>query len=212
MKRLAIIGASGHGKVVADAAERSGWAEILFFDDGIAAGTPIGGRTIEGSTADLLVRGSDFDGVIVAVGDNDVRLRVQTRVARAGLAIATIVHPSAVVSRSVVIGEGSVVLAGAVLNPEARLGIACIVNTSASVDHECVLGDAVHVSPGAHLGGDVRVGEASHIGIGAAVKQCVRIGARAIVGAGAAVVTDVADGLTVVGVPARAVLPKGATA
>ena len=209
MRRLAIIGASGHGKVVADAAERAGWDAITFFDDGIAAGTPVGARAVEGTTADLIARGREFTGAVVAVGVNAVRLAVQARLVSARLPIATIVHPGAIVSASASIGAGSVVFAGAVVNAEARLGAACIVNTAASVDHECRLADGVHVCPGAHLGGDVEVGEGTQIGIGAVVRQCVRIGAGVTVGAGAAVVGDVADGLTVVGVPAR---PLGAKA
>ena len=93
--------------------------------------------------------------------------------------------------------------AQAVVQPGSRLGEGCIVNTAATVDHDCTLGAFVHISPGAHLAGGTQVGEDSWIGIGACTRQQVRIGSGVTVGAGAAVVGDVADGLTVAGVPAR---------
>jgi sugar O-acyltransferase (sialic acid O-acetyltransferase NeuD family) len=142
--------------------------------------------------------------VIVAIGDNQTRLAKQREIESLSLSITSIVHPNAFVSPFARIQPGTSVFAGAVVNPFAVIGSGCIVNTGASVDHDCVLLAGVHLSPGARLGGGVRVGEASWIGIGAVVKDGISIGANVRVGAGAAVVDDVADGLTVVGVPARA--------
>lgn len=209
MRRLAILGASGHGKVVADAAILGGWNSPTFFDDGWPSVSQVGTWRVVGTSAHLWQRLSDFDGFVVAIGANSVRLLKQRALADGGLAPVTLVHPGAVVSASAELGAGSVVLAGAVVNADARLGIACIVNTCASIDHDCQLGAGVHVSPGAHLGGTVTVGEATWIGIGASVRNGVRIGARAMVGGGAMVVRDVADGITVAGVPARPMSSKG---
>ena len=199
MPSMAILGAGGHGRVVADCAEAAGWDEIVFFDDASVDGPgPVAGRA-----DDLLERARDYDGVVVAIGDNATRLAWHRRLQERGLTPAVVIHPRAVVSSRCAIGPGSVLVAGAVVNIGARLGDAVIVNTGATVDHDCVLGDGVHVSPGANLAGGVVVGAESWIGIGAAVREGVQIGARVRIGAGAAVVTSVSDSATVAGVPAR---------
>lgn len=203
MKRMAILGASGHGKVVADTAEVCGWESITFFDDAWPARTRNGAWPIEGSTAELLGQLSDFDAVLVAIGDNRIRLDKLAKLASAGARFTCLVHPAATVSRHAILAEGTVVFAGAVVNADARVGMGCILNTGCSVDHDCILLAGVHISPGARLAGGVRIGEASWVGIGACVRQVVCVGENVTIGAGAVVVSDVADGLTVAGVPAR---------
>ncbi|MGB4073026.1 acetyltransferase [Pseudomonas sp.] len=203
MKRLAILGASGHGKVVADTAEICGWQSVVFFDDAWPTRERNGVWPVEGNAAELLERLSAFDAVLVAIGDNRIRLEKLAILKAAGAHFACLLHPAATVSRYASVENGSVVFAGAVVNAYARIGMGCILNTGCSVDHDCTLLAAVHVSPGAHLAGGVQVGEGSWIGIGACVRQSIRIGAGVMVGAGAVVVADVVDGVTVTGVPAR---------
>lgn len=205
MRKLAILGASGHGKVVADTAECCGWQVVEFFDDACSERRANGAWCVTGDTAALLTQLDRFDGVVVAIGNNRIRLAKMLELQAADARLVTLVHPAATVSRYASVGAGSVVFAGAVVNADARIGFGAILNTGCSVDHDCVLGEAVHVSPGASLAGGVQVGNLSWIGIGASVRQLVRIGSGVVVGAAAAVVADVADGLTVVGVPARAV-------
>ncbi len=197
------MGAGGHGRVVADAALLSGWDEVIFFDDAWPETKTTGPWQIAGKTGDVSRNHGRFKSVIVAIGDNETRVTKQRELEAQSMSVASVVHPNAVVSPHARVGKGAAILAGAVVNPFAVLGAGCIVNTGASIDHDCVLLDGVHVSPGARLGGGVRIGEASWIGIGAVVKEGISIGANVRVGAGAAVVDDVADGLTVVGVPAR---------
>lgn len=205
MKRLAILGASGHGKVVADTAEVCGWTEILFFDDVWPSLTSNGVWDVVGTGQDFLEKAHEFDGVVVAIGNNAVRQSKLAALIRQGATLATLIHPFACVSRHANVGAGSVVFAGAVLNAGAYVGVGGILNTGCSVDHDCFLGDSVHISPGARLAGGVTIGQCSWVGIGACVKQLISIGANVVVGAGAAVVSDVSEGMTVVGVPARAV-------
>lgn len=202
MKPLAILGASGHGKVVADAAMAAGWREIVFFDDLTPSGELLG-WPIAGDTKDLTDAPHAFGAAVVAIGDNRTRLDKHHVLAGAGLMLATIAHPAAVVSGYATVGAGTVIFACAVVNASARLGLSCILNTAASVDHDCDIGDGVHVSPGARLGGGVTVGEGSWIGIGASVRHGVRIGANVRVGGGAMVITHVESGETIAGVPAR---------
>lgn len=203
MRHLALLGASGHGKVVADAAQASGWDVIDFFDDAWPQRERNGPWPIVGNGASLISRLSQFDGVLVSIGDCAIRWKKQQMLLESGAHLATIVHPSAVVSTYVKLGLGTVVMAGAVINIDAVVGPACIINTGASVDHDCRLAESVHICPGAHLSGNVEVGSRSWIGVGAAVKQGTVIGADALVGAGAVVVGSVAAGQVVVGNPAR---------
>lgn len=211
MKRLAILGASGHGKVVADTAECCGWQSIEFFDDAWPERQHNGSWAVVGDTAALHERLQMFDGVVVAIGNNAIRYSKLLELEAAGASLCSLVHPAATVSRYAVLEKGTVVFAQAVVNADVRIGLGSILNTGCSVDHDCVLGAAVHISPGARLAGGVSVGDLSWVGIGASVRQLVRIGAQVVVGAGAAVTTDVADALTVVGVPARALANRQAT-
>ncbi|MGE8451211.1 MAG: acetyltransferase [Pseudomonadales bacterium] len=208
MKRLAILGASGHGKVVADTAECCGWQAIEFFDDAWPVLQHNGPWPVIGDTAALHESLDVFDGVVVAIGNNAIRYSKLLELEAAGASICSLVHPAATVSRYAVLERGTLVFAQAVINADVRIGLGSILNTGCSVDHDCVLGTAVHISPGARLAGGVTVGDLSWVGIGASVRQLVRIGSQVVVGAGAAVTTDVADALTVVGVPARALVHK----
>ena len=203
MRKLAILGASGHGKVVADCAELCGWESISFFDDAWPGKTRNGGWSIEGDTRLLMDRLAEFDGVLVAIGNNRIRETRLRALLEQGAPLPVLIHPSAVVSRYAEIGAGSVLFAGAVVNVDCRIGMGAIINTAASVDHDCLLGDAVHVSPGARLAGGVSVGDRSWVGIGVCVKQLVEIGRDVTLGAGAAVVSNIPDGCVAVGVPAR---------
>ena len=203
MKQLALLGASGHGKVVADAAFAAGWQNVFFFDDAWPGVSMNGHWPVCGTTATLLKRLQEFDGVLVTIGSCAVRWQKQQALQSAGARMVTVVHPHAWVSPFARLGLGTVVMAGAIVNVDAVVGEANIINTGATVDHDCILGHAVHISPGVHLSGNVSVGACSWVGVGAVVRQGGRIGGGAVVGAGAVVVAPVVDGLTVVGNPAR---------
>lgn len=202
MKCLAILGASGHGKVVADAAACSGWDIIHFFDDawpGLAAN---GRWPVIGDSAEFLDKPGKYDGVVVAIGDNPTRDRRLQDLDAAGVDIVSVVHPSAVVSRYAQLGAGSVVFANAVINADTVIGPGAIINTGAVVEHDCWLDRCTHVSPNATLAGGVRLGRRAWIGANACVRQLVSIGDGVIVGMGSVVIRDVGPEQTVVGNPA----------
>src|SRR5690554_5766067 len=113
--KLAILGASGHGKVVADTALAAGWAEIVFFDDAWPQLKANSCWPVVGATCDLMARQAEFEGVIVGIGNNRIRLAKHLELSAAGARMATIVHPQATVSRYAALGAGSVVFAGAVI-------------------------------------------------------------------------------------------------
>lgn len=194
MKRLIIIGASGHGRVIADVAVRCGYEDIVFLDDNEAltecAGFPVIGKTAEAARLD--------GDKIVAIGNPAVRERIQR-----AIQTVTLVHPDAVISRRVHLGSGAVVMAGAVINSDAVIGDGCIINTCASVDHDCTIADFAHISVGAHVAGTCAVGERTWIGAGATVSNNVTICADCMIGAGAVVVRDIAQSGTYVGCPAK---------
>jgi sugar O-acyltransferase (sialic acid O-acetyltransferase NeuD family) len=206
--RLAILGASGHGKVVADIALLLGYTDVVFFDDEWPSRSSFGRWSLIGTTETLLDTIVDFDAVIVGIGDNRIRFEKDAVLKAANAPLVTLVHPTAVISNFAQIGIGSVVCAGAIVSVDATLGAGIIVNTDATVDHDCQLADGVHIAPGVHLSGGVHVGARSWIGVGACVKQGVNIGSDVVVGAGAVVVSNILDGLTLVGNPARPIIEK----
>lgn len=207
MRRLALLGASGHGKVVAEAALAGGWDQVEFFDDAWPQRQRNGVWPVVGDSLGLMARLSEFQGVVVSIGDCTVRWNKHQALLAANAPIVSVVHPAAVVSRYATLGVGTVVMAGAVVNIDATVGDAGIINTGATIDHDCRLGAAVHVSPGVHLAGGVQVGLGAWLGIGVVVRQGLSIGEHAVIGAGAVVVRHVEERLTVIGNPAT---PMGA--
>lgn len=202
MSELLIIGANGHGKVVADIAVNLGtYDKISFFDDNeeikIVRGFPCKGKV------SLVEQEDRCCHVIVAIGNAVIREQMLEWVMELGFEVPVLVHPNAVVAGDVTVGKGSVVMAGAVVNSGTEMGKGVIVNTACSVDHDCRLDDYSHVSVGAHLAGTVHVGKQTWIGAGAVISNNVSVGADVMIGAGAVVVKDITEPGTYVGVPAK---------
>lgn len=173
-----------------------------FVDDALPVGTTVLGLPVLGDSAWLLAQPSRAVGL--GVGRNATREQLTSRLLAAGHALPVLVHPGAVVSPTASLGAGTVAMARVVVNAEARVGRGVILNTGCIVEHECVVGDFAHLSPAATLGGGARVGARAHVGIGATLLHLAAVGDDCVVGGGAVVLKTVSDGLTVVGVPARA--------
>ena len=201
MKKLLIIGAGGHGRVVADIAGRTGhYGSVAFLDDmppkeGFA--WPYMGKT---DRAEHLL---DQYELFVAIGSGAVRRQLMERLCARGAKFAVLAAPEAVISSDVKLGEGTVVMPGAVINTGAAIGRGVIVNTASSVDHDCRVEDFCHVAVGAHLCGTVCVGPQTWIGAGATVINNIIICGGCVIGAGAVVVKDITQAGTYLGVPAR---------
>lgn len=198
MNRLIIIGAGGHGKVVADNALKNGYTDICFVDDNTTDNCM--GFPIIGKCDDLENLNDGKTDFVIGIGNNATRKLVAEKYKVNWVAI---IHPSAQIAVNVSIGKGTVVMAGAVVNACASIGTHCIINTCAVVEHDNVLEDYVHISPNATLGGTVHIGENTHIGIGATVRNNIDICAGCIVGAGAVVVRDIREKGIYIGVPAK---------
>jgi len=207
--RVLIIGAGGHGQVVADILlrmrERTGNVEpIGYIDDNSSLfGKKLLGLPVLGSIADLAIIA--HDAVVVAIGDNAVRHKLYEQLRMQGERFITACHPEAVIASDVIIGPGTMVCAGVVVNTCTEIGANVILNTGCSVDHHNRIGNHTHIAPGARLGGEVVVSEGTLVGIGATVINRRCIGAWSIIGAGSVVNHDIPDRVVAVGNPARIV-------
>lgn len=195
MKSVYLYGASGHGKVIKDSLNAIGVKVEAFIDDNPNV-NELAGRPVQHSV-------DGCSPLIVSIGMNRIRKKIVEELG--DVEFATAIHPSAVVSSSAKIGEGTVVMAGAVINADAVIGKHCIVNTGATIDHDVVLGDYVHVAPGANISGATVIGEGTWIGVGSSVIQCLTIGKNSMIGAGSVVVRNIPDNVTAFGNPCRVV-------
>ncbi|TMP79141.1 acetyltransferase [Pseudoalteromonas sp. S983] len=205
IKELAIVGASGHGKVVADIAEQLGFI-VKFFDDAYPSKTHIEHWPIYGSCADLIALNNmdnkRISNAIVAIGNNQIRQQKVELLKQNSFNLITLIHPTAVISQYVTIAQGSVVFAGAVINAFANVGVGCIINTAAVIEHDCIIADFTHICPNVALAGGVTVGSRGWVGIGSQVKQLITIGDNCLIGAGSTVVKNIPDNVTAFGSPA----------
>lgn len=192
MEKINLFGASGHGRVIKEIVGAMGIEAGCFYDDApkydCLAGIPV----LKADEAGI--KGP----VIVSIGDNAARRRVAERLKAD---FATAVHPSAVVSPTSRIAEGTVVMQGAIVQANAAIGRHCIINTGVSIDHDCRIESFAHISPHATLCGGVTVGEGSWVGAGAVIVQGVKIGRWCVIGAGSVVLKDIPDGVTAYGNP-----------
>lgn len=206
--KVFLYGASGHARVVIDIIEKSADCEIAFMvdDNPNLKGEDFFGYPVVGGMSELLLLSEKLSGII-CIGDNAIRMKIADLLSSSGFDFKTVVHPSAQIGRGVQLGTGTVVMAGAVINPAVVVGDHCIVNTGATVDHDCRLGNGVHIAPGATLCGTVECGELCFICAGSTIIPNLVIGAKVTVAAGATVIADIPNQCLALGTPART-LPR----
>jgi sugar O-acyltransferase (sialic acid O-acetyltransferase NeuD family) len=202
---VVLVGYSGHAFVVADIIERNQYPVLGYYERSAKEKNPycydyLGSE----ANADIVKRHAvGQNKYALGIGDNFVRQKIDRLLMDFPWDALALRHPQAMLSVNCIIGAGTVVAAGAVINPLAKTGRGCIINTAAVVEHECQLGDFVHIAPAAVLAGNVTVGELSFIGANATIKQEVSIGSRVIVGAGSVVLRNIPDDQVWAGNPAR---------
>jgi acetyltransferase EpsM len=205
-RKLIIIGAGGHGRVVLDAARSADWQVIGFIDRDQTVGSEVNRCAVLGDDTLLEARyGFRESQFVVAIGDQRRRRALCDRIRTANGMLASVIHSAAILSEYASIGPGTVVLAGATVNPNARIGAHCIINTGAIIEHDCTLADGAQIGPGATLAAGVTVEPDGFVGAGAVVIPGVRLGAGSVLGAGAVAIADLEAGAVAVGVPARTV-------
>lgn len=208
-KKIMIWGASGHALVVANAAEISGYFEVVgFLDDVNPTQRPalfFGKSVVGGREALENIRQARVLDIALGFGDCSARLQVGSFLRENGFSVPTILHPSSVIAPDAVIGEGTVVLAGVVIDPGCKIGKYCIINNNAIISHQSEIEDGVHICPGVNIAGNVHIGRGAWIGIGTTVIEKLSIGEGSIIGAGSTVVGDIPGGVLAFGSPARVV-------
>ncbi len=188
MKSFVILGAGGHGRVVAEALKSSGLVVAAFLDPA---------RALWGTQVDMIpVAGGDeklsefpaerfsFALGVGAVKDTRLRRTIHESAAARGALFPPVIAASAVIARSALLGDGAQVLTRAVVHPGASVGTGTVVNTAAVVEHDCILGAHAFVGPGAILCGGARVGDGTFIGAGAVILPGVGLGSNVLVAAG----------------------------
>jgi sugar O-acyltransferase (sialic acid O-acetyltransferase NeuD family) len=210
-KKVLVVGAGGHAKVVIDCLHKMPEVTtlgLLDCDLERIGDFVLGEKILE--TDDYLNKISILD-VFLTLGVGSTDLPVKRRSLFDALTgkwfkFINVIHPSAIISDDVKLGEGNQVFAGTVIQPGVILGNNVIINTSSSIDHDCIIGDNVHIAPGATLSGLVSIGAGSHVGIGAKIIQGIKVGEDCLIAAGSVVCEDVPSGARVCGVPAKRII------
>ncbi len=189
-----LLGASGHGKVIAEIAELNNLSINGFIDKNEDLKEILNYKVLHEIPLQTIK-------IVISIGANKIRKHIVEQ--NNNFNYFVLIHPNTSISKRALIDEGTVIMAGVSINSEVKIGKHCIINTNASIDHECILADYVHISPNVALAGNVEIGEGTHVGIGTSVIQGIKIGKWCTIGAGAVIIKDIPDGLTVVGNPGR---------
>ncbi|MBT3405563.1 acetyltransferase [Candidatus Woesearchaeota archaeon] len=206
MTRIMVIGAGGQAKVTLDYLESSKSQVIGLLDDDVSLkGQKVNGISVLGAIRDIVKFKTEFDECMVSFGDNKLRCETVSLVKELlpEIKFASIIHPTAFVSKRASIGDGSIIGIGAMVCTNTKIGEHNIINDGAIIEHDCVLDDFVNVAPGAKLASTINIGEKTFIGLGACIIEDLKIGKNSIIGAGAVVLKNIPDGVLAVGIPAE---------
>jgi sugar O-acyltransferase (sialic acid O-acetyltransferase NeuD family) len=203
MKKIGLVGYSGHALVVAEILNSLNIGIAGYFEKEPIKSNPLNLSYLGYERSPEFIEKAQNLTLFVAIGDNNIRMNIINYLRGIDVDIATLVSPKSIISSSVNIDIGSLVCFGAIINPFAQIGKGVIVNTGAVIEHECKIGNFSHIASGAVLAGNVHIGENTLIGANSALKQGISVGKNVIVGAGSVVVRDIPDNGVWVGNPVR---------
>jgi len=195
---LAIIGAGGHSKVIADVLNSNGIHSFTIFDSSPSKA----GSVIQNVYVSLLDDTVQFDEYHISIGNNQVRNDLYKKY-KLQAKFISVISKQAYIAHTAIIGEGAFIAAKSVVSADSIIGFGCIVNHGAIIEHDCEVGVFSHIAPNATLLGGVTLGERVFVGAGATILPGVKIVDDVIIGAGAVVLSDILEHCTVVGAPAR---------
>ena len=191
-KKIAIIGAGGHGKVVGEIALLNKYKKIDFFDDKFKKIKYFPFRIVN-NLEYLTNHINDYNAYFVAIGDNELRSKKIEWLRKYETNIVNLIHPNSILSKFTTIGVGNCVMANAAINTGTSIGNGIIINTSASIDHDCVIEDYAHISPNCSLSGNVKIGRFTHVGTGSSIHPGISIGKHVKTSIGSRIFKNVLD-------------------
>lgn len=194
---MILYGASGHAKVIIDICNKIGEEINYILDDNKTIKELLSYEVNQIEVIDEV-----NDKFIITIGNNSIRKEIANRI---NSPFGIVIHPDSTIDSTVIVGEGTVIMAGSIINSSTKIGKHCIINTASSIDHDCILEDFVHISPNATLCGGVKIGEGTQIGAAAVIIPSIKIGKWCTIGAGTVIIKDVPDGATVVGNPGKVI-------
>ncbi len=206
MKKLLILGAGGHAKVVKETAIETGqFNSFYYLDDNLDLKK--NNLNVVGKLKDLFqdkIR-KNYSSAFIAIGNSNKRESLFNNLTKAGYNLPLLIHPTSWVSKSAKISNGSLVLANSTIQANVNIGSSVIINNNCSIDHDSIIKDASHICPGVNLAGNVQIGKRVWVGIGSSVIQNIKIGDDVYIGGGSLVTKSIPDSTKAYGVPAKTI-------
>lgn len=204
---LLIYGSGGVGKDVADLAWKINevdqrWKNIYFIDDVRQEEIYYGLKILKFEQALSYKENSEC---VIGLGEPEEREKLFYKCKENGFHMATLIHPTANIAKSVKLGEGVIILSFTSLTAGAVIGDNVFIQALSVIGHDIQIGNHSVIGVNVTPGGYVKIGEKAYIGMGAKIMEKLSVGDRAIVGMGACVFRDVPDDMIVMGNPARVI-------
>lgn len=205
MKPLILVGGGGHCKSVIDVAESAGYNILGILDRPEEVGKKVLGYDVIGTDDDMAkyVDQAEFIVTVGQITSPDLRIKLHKMLEQVGAKLATIIAPTAHVSKYAQLGTGTVVMHQAVVNADAKIGTGCIINTFANIEHDVVIGDYCHISTGAMVNGGSTVADGTFVGSQSVINQCVKIEQGGVIASLSVVNKDIAEKGIYAGNPAK---------
>lgn len=200
MKNLLVIGTGGHARPVVDIAQLMGFNVLGCIDINFSGNSEnILGVPVIGGMEELAKHNPNEISAFIAIGDNKQRAAIRAKLHQLKFKLTTLIHPSVIKANDLIIGSGSLICAGAILNPKVEIGECCILNTGVIIDHETKIDNCTHIAPGVKIAGRAKIGQSVFVGIGSVIIDKIVVGNNAVIGAGSIILDHVTENTTVVG-------------